>query len=784
MEQFSNALIYVPLLPLGGAVVNLLVGKRLRPRTAGMLASAVIAITALLSTQLVVWLALGPNTALTQTLFSADWLSSAQDLTRGLHVTAGLRLDALSAVLLMVITWIGFLIHVYAMGYMKGDPRVARFFAYLNLFMGAMLLLVLGDSLPMTFVGWEGVGLCSYLLIGFWYQDDKNATAGRKAFIVNRIGDFGFLLGMCLLFSLVGTLKYSALTPSLVKNVLWQPLWLNWPASYWVALLFFIGCTGKSAQIPLYVWLPDAMAGPTPVSALIHAATMVTAGVYVIARMHPLFEVVPATARMLIAGIGALTALFAATIGLVQRDFKKVLAYSTVSQLGFLFVGVGTGAYGAALFHLVTHAFFKAGLFLGAGSVMHALDGEGDITKMGGLRKKLPITHATFLVYCLAITGIFPFSGFFSKDSILLGAWDTVFPLVENAAIPVWVKTFVSHTYPRILWGALLLAALCTAIYMWRLYFLVFTGNFRGTPEQQAHLHESPPIMTVPLVALALGALGAGALGVPAVFFPEHTPWAEWLTHWLEPVVRTLAHTETTHKTEWLLMGVALAVSLFGINVAYVLYGGGFSKVSYTLARVFSPVHRLLLNKYYIDEFYQALFVRPLQASARFCSSIIDRWVVDGGLTRAGTAFVHGCARALRHFQNGSLHRYVTVMVLGTVGVWYAGSFQLLHRWQLRRAADVRLEQQNQTVRMHFPASSAGSVFYRVDWEGAGAVWEAMPLSKGPAQAIHTYSNPGTYHVVVEACDAPQDGLCARSDALWFPHPHMLVIPNPEAKRP
>jgi len=406
--------------------------------------------------------------------FEKDWITAGD-----LHVAAGLMLDRLSAVMVLIVTWIALLIHIYATGYMEHEPDYARFFGYLNLFTGSMLILVLGDSLPVTFVGWEGVGLCSYLLIGFWYQEDKNATAGRKAFIVNRVGDFGFLLGICLLWTLLGTVKYAEMGSLL--NELRRPFWMGWPAGYWVAVFLFIGCMGKSAQIPLYVWLPDAMAGPTPVSALIHAATMVTAGVYVVARTHGIFDITPSAAQMLVSGIGAITALLAATIGIVQRDFKKVLAYSTVSQLGFMFVGVGSGAYVAGIMHLMTHAFFKAGLFLGAGSVMHAMGGEGDITKMGGLGKHMPITRWTFFVYCLAIAGIVPFAGFFSKDAILAGAFAAEFRMA-GTMVP-WQAKLVA-LYPKLLWAMLAVAAMCTAFYMWRLYFMVFTGKFRGTEEQ------------------------------------------------------------------------------------------------------------------------------------------------------------------------------------------------------------------------------------------------------------------------------------------------------------
>lgn len=775
----SHSLVLIPLLPLAGALLNLTVGKRLKPATAGLLACAMVALTALLATHLVLHGVLSHSLTLTQSLFNSDWLF-IEDTSKSLHIAAGFRLDALSSVLVLVITWIGLVIHIYALGYMEGDTGFARFFGYLNLFMGAMLILVLGDSLPITFVGWEGVGLCSYLLIGFWYQDSKNAAAGKKAFLVNRIGDFAFLIGMCLLFNFLGTLNYQDITKEAVETHLRQPLWLGWPAWYWIALLLFIGCTGKSAQIPLYVWLPDAMAGPTPVSALIHAATMVTAGIYVIARIHPLFEVIPTSAKMWVAGVGALTALFAATIGLFQRDLKKILAYSTVSQLGFMFVGVGTGAYAAALFHLVTHAFFKAGLFLGAGSVMHALHGEGDISKMGGLRKHLPITHGVFLVYCLAITGIFPFSGFFSKDAILVGAWEATFQLTQAYSPSHWMYKFVHHTYPRILWGTLLLAALCTAIYMWRLYFLVFAGHFRGTPEQKAHLHESPPVMTIPLIVLALGAVFAGLLGWPASLAPHQATWTEWLGHWLR---FSVPHTPSvlSHQKEWILMGMALLVSLLGINLAYVLYGKGFSRTAHKLARSFPSLYRCVYNKYYVDEVYQFLFVHPVQRLARFCSLVIDRWILDKGLVSTWASMANGLARGLRHFQNGQLHRYLAVLLVGAALLWYANPSGWLRRWELRRAVDFLVRQQGTVARIYLPPTTE-TFYYRVDWETEGKNFHRIPSPVNQVGLVHTYKTPGTYHIVVEACDSLENGRCERSDQGWAPPSHTLVIPGPEAR--
>lgn len=769
-------LFWLPLLPLLGACINLLVGKRLRKGTSSLIGCGAVALAAVLATHAVLALSNVPaNTTLQDSFFQANWLSSLGDGRFDVHIQAGLVLDRLSSILVMVITWIGLLIHIYASSYMEQDEGFSKFFGYLNLFMGSMLILVLGNSLPVTFVGWEGVGLCSYLLIGFWHQDEKNASAGRKAFIVNRIGDFGFLLGMCLLFGLVGTLQYSDLSKQEILRVLAKPLWFGWPASYFVAAFLFVGCVGKSAQIPLYVWLPDAMAGPTPVSALIHAATMVTAGIYVVARTHGIFDrAIPANAPMLVAGIGAATALFAATIGLVQRDFKKVLAYSTVSQLGFMFVGVGTGNYVAAVFHLVTHACFKAGLFLGAGSVMHAMGGEGDITKMGGLRKKMPITHATFLVYCLAIAGIFPLSGFFSKDAILLGAWGAEFHVTTNT--PSWLQT-LAHLYPRLLWGALLLAALCTAIYMWRLYFLVFTGKFRGTEEQKHHLHESPVSITLPLVLLALGAIFTGMLGIPAVLAPFAPALQEWLSSWLSPWV---THTgELSHKMEFILMGIALLVSLIGISVASLLYQGGFSKTSQKLAHSLRPIHTLLANKFYIDEIYQILFITPIKNLSLFLREI-DKTLVDGMLIKGWAGLINALGKAVRYIQNGDVQRYLVGLVLGVGVIWYIASGDLLRVWELRQAADFEIKSQGNWVQVVLDKDKPTNehLFYKVKWEGES--WPITPGIQNPI-AEHIYEKPGTYHITVQVCDSPDfaTALCRSSDQLVVHHPHSVTLPTP-----
>jgi len=537
------------------------------------------------------------------------WTWNAGELV----IPVAFLLDPLSAVMVTVVTVVGFLIHVYAVGYMAGHRGYQRFFAYMNLFMGAMLLLVLGNNFLVTFVGWEGVGLCSYLLIGFYYEEEFPPYAGRKAFIVNRVGDFAFLVGMFALASRYGTLEYRTLFAAVAADPAGAaaPYLLGLSFAGFVALCLFVGAMGKSAQIPLYVWLPDAMAGPTPVSALIHAATMVTAGVYMVVRANVLYQLSPGVA-LFVAGVGAATALFAATIGLAQDDIKKVLAYSTVSQLGYMFVGAGVGAYTAAIFHLGTHAFFKALLFLGAGSVIHALSGEQDIRKMGGLAKVLPATYGTFLVATVAIAGIPPLAGFFSKDEILAGA-------------------FAGGHY--VLWGIGLLTAGLTACYMWRLLTLVFWGEFRGTAEARAHAHESPRVMTVPLLLLAVGAVTAGWIGIPSgMTFGKDL---NWLHHWLAPVVRPLGGGEApglSHGVEWVLIVASVAVAVLGILVARSLWGRRGVAADDAFAARLPGVQRTLANKYWVDELYDRIVIRPLAALARFCWKVIDTLVIDGAL--------------------------------------------------------------------------------------------------------------------------------------------------------
>jgi NADH-quinone oxidoreductase subunit L len=539
--------------------------------------------------------------------------------------------DPLSSLFLLIITGIGFLIHLYSTAYMHEEEPMhfGRYFAYLNLFVFSMLLLVLGGNYVVMFIGWEGVGLCSYLLIGFWFKNNNYNAAAKKAFIMNRIGDLGFLLAVFWLIVKLGTVSYGSVFAAVSQ--------LSTTDITIITTLLFVGAMGKSAQIPLYTWLPDAMAGPTPVSALIHAATMVTAGIYMIARSNILYTMAPAT-QTLVAVIGLSTAIFAATIALKQNDIKKVLAYSTVSQLGYMFLGLGVGAYTGAVFHVMTHAFFKALLFLGAGSVIHAMHHEQDITKMGGLKSKLPITHLTFLLGCIAIAGVPPFSGFFSKDEILMAAY---------ATNPIFYYVGMG--------GALL-----TAFYMFRLYSLTFLGNFRGTAHQQEHLHESPIAMTLPLMVLAFFAVVAGFVGIPELFAPN----AHALEHFLAPVFAgsaalTHAH-HLEHATEWILMGTATTIIL--IVIVYAITK--FKKYSSTEPN--TGIGKVLENKWYIDELYDTVIVNPLHWFAGFLKNTIEKYVIDGTVNGVGKLVGYG-SRQFRLIQSGQVGSYILMMVMALV---------------------------------------------------------------------------------------------------------------------
>ena len=548
-----------------------------------------------------------------------------------LHIPFAFQVDALSSLFLLIITGIGFLIHVYSASYMSHDEGVVKYFAFLNLFVFSMLLLVLGANYLIMFIGWEGVGLCSYLLIGFWYKNHAYTNAAKKAFVMNRIGDLGFLIGMLLVFVHFGTLTYldffGKLSPLTATTLPPNMLTI-------ITICFFIGATGKSAQIPLYTWLPDAMAGPTPVSALIHAATMVTAGIYMIARSNALFTLAPFTLH-LIAVIGLCTAILAATIAIKQYDIKKVLAYSTVSQLGFMFLALGMGAYTTAVFHVMTHAFFKALLFLGSGSVIHAMGGEQDIRKMGGLSKHMRITQITFLIGCSAISGIPGLSGFFSKDAIL-------------------AETFA---HDKLLYGLAICAAMMTAFYMFRLYFLTFSGHFRGTHDQEHHLHESPIAMTLPLMVLAVLSIVGGYVGLPEVM-SEHN----MLHDFLKGVVTNAEATPLAPSVEWGLMGVSVAVSVAMIVVAY------FTTRSASFSEN-TGIAKVLENKWFVDELYDFIVVKPLQ----LLSSLLDRFAeklgIDGLVNGVGTSVKWGSDK-MRLVQSGQVGFYIFVMVIGIVALF------------------------------------------------------------------------------------------------------------------
>jgi NADH-quinone oxidoreductase subunit L len=593
-----------------------------------------------------------------QTLF--QWIA-----IDGLNIDFAFRIDALNSLFVLVITGVGTLIHIYSIGYMGQDPAPGKFFCYLNLFCACMLVLVLGSSLPVLFLGWEGVGLCSYLLISFWYTDDDKASAGKKAFIVNRVGDFGFLLGMFLIYTTFGTLDFVGLKAAISTGV--SPVQLTAITS--ICLLLFVGCMGKSAQIPLYVWLPDAMAGPTPVSALIHAATMVTSGIYLVARLNFLYTLSP-DAMEFVAMIGGLTAIFAATIAVAQNDIKKVLAYSTVSQLGYMFLACGVGAYVSGVFHVITHAFFKALLFLGAGSVIHGMHHEQDIQKMGALRKVMPWTFLVFGAGWLAICGIPPFSGFFSKDEILWHAF----------------ASSRSHLW---LWLLGVVTALLTAFYMSRLFVLTFLGEARwpgganahsgpqdkmhkaahghdshadshgshGDPHDHGHgqPHESPWVMVGPLVVLAVFSAIGGFIGIPHM---------SWLEHWLEPIIPGFAPLRegVHHETEWFLMGFSVVVALVGMGSAFYVYLSPARRQS--LQQSLSGVLRVLENKWYVDEIYDTAIVRPLRAASHFLWKRIDVSIIDRAVLGVGTVSEMS-GSALRTSQTGSTQIYIVTFAIG-----------------------------------------------------------------------------------------------------------------------
>ena len=669
----------IPLLPFTGFLVNAFLGKRLPKSVSGGIACAVMLAAFGVSLKAVFTMLGTPGRFVEETFFT--WIASG-DLT----VNASFVVDSLTSVMILVITGIGSLIHIYSTAYMheETDSEYARYFSYLNLFASFMLVLVLGASFPLLFVGWEGVGLCSYLLIGFWYKKKSATDAGKKAFIVNRIGDFAFILGTLLIFTHFGSLDFQ----SVASQASMMPVEVGWGVLSVATLLLFIGATGKSAQIPLYTWLPDAMEGPTPVSALIHAATMVTAGVYMIGRNAVLFSHAPATMQV-VAVIGAATALFAGTIGLVQNDIKRVLAYSTVSQLGYMFLAMGVGAFSAGIFHLYTHAFFKALLFLGSGAVIHALHGEQDIRHMGGLKKELPITYWTFLIGAIAIAGVPGLAGFFSKDEILGQAYES------------------GHT---VLWVVGVLTALLTATYMFRLVFLTFHGTRRAASAgahghgahddhghgTSGHLHDAPPAMAVALIVLAIGSVAAGYVGVPAALGGHNE-----IEHYLAPSFRAMtpemhaafgsvetvqgrdAHAsaaaaarepggaaEPGHAegglSETALMGISILVAFAGIGIAWYFFVANPSAAD-SVAEAASPVRTLLLNKYYVDEIYDAAVVEPIVSVSRGgLWKVVDVEIIDGAVNAAGTV-VDRTAGLLRRLQTGSVRVYAASLMLGAV---------------------------------------------------------------------------------------------------------------------
>ena len=611
----TNLALLLLLSPFVGFLFNVFFGKKVSKGISGAIGTLTVLVSFLLSicffTQL-------QQSGKPFEIHLFDWIS-----VHNFKLDFGLLLDQLSLIWLLFVTGIGSLIHLYSISYMHDDENMHKFFAYLNLFVFFMITLVIGSNLLVMFIGWEGVGLCSYLLIGFWYKNQSYNDAAKKAFIMNRIGDLGFLIGIFILGSLFSSLNFmeikQALTAGNSDTVMLSV----------AALCLFIGACGKSAQLPLYTWLPDAMAGPTPVSALIHAATMVTAGIFMVTRMNFLFNLTPEV-QNIIAIVGASTALVAASTGLLQNDIKKVLAYSTVSQLGLMFLALGLGAYNVAVFHVITHAFFKACLFLGSGSVIHGLHGEQDMRKMGGLRKAMPITFWTMMISTLAIAGIFPFAGFWSKDEILMVAFE----------------------HNKVLWVVASIASIMTAFYMFRLMYLTFFKDFRGTEEQKHHLHESPSLITIPLVILAVLAVIGGAINLPG---------SNWLNHFLEPVLATKLEEHALGTQEYMLMGIALTGAVLGIIWAYFKY----------IKQAFVPkedaeivgVSKVIYNKYYVDEFYAFLIVRPLNSLSSFFRTTLEPAL--GKVVFSFGTVANGIGTQGKKLQTGSVGLYLFAFVIG-----------------------------------------------------------------------------------------------------------------------
>ncbi len=627
----------VPFFPLLGFAIIALSVNKIPNTVASYIACGSVLLSFIISAVLFLQLANAPEDqrSLTATFFT--WFSAGN-----FSAKIGFLVDPLSSLMLLIITGVGFLIHVYSIGYMHDDPAVNRFFSYLNLFVFFMLLLVMGSNYLLMFVGWEGVGLCSYLLIGFWFKNKDYTNAANKAFIMNRIGDLGLIIGVVLIFIQFGSVEYAKVLPKADELVSGSQMLTL------ITILLFVGAMGKSAQIPLYTWLPDAMAGPTPVSALIHAATMVTAGIYMIARNNILYTLSPISSNLVLI-VGLFTALIAAIIALTQNDIKKVLAYSTVSQLGLIFVALGVGAYSSGIFHMTTHAFFKALLFLGAGSVIHGLHGEQDIRKMGGLKKYLPTTFITFFIGVLAISGIPPFAGFFSKDEILAKAFE---------ANPI-------------VWGLALLASILTVFYMFRLLFLTFYGKVRASERALAHIHESPPSITIPLIILAvLSALG-GFMGVPEALFGSNQ-----VSHFLQPVFEKsqalLGEEHISHSTEYVLMGLVVGLTLIIIFITHSTYvKKGVVPVGDNEPT--SILHKLSYHKFYVDEIYDAVIVKPLFHVSLLFEKFIERSGIDRLVNSIGLS-VDGSSRVFRLLQNGNIGFYIFAMVIGVILILAANS--------------------------------------------------------------------------------------------------------------
>jgi NADH-quinone oxidoreductase subunit L len=696
----SAILPLIVLLPLLGGIINGLFGKYFSRQISYFIGNTAVLASFLLAVQVFMNLRglghAGSEQALKFTVF--QWISAGT-----YSFDFAFLADPLSSLMILVVTGVGFLVHLYSTSYMHDDPGYARYFAYLNLFIFSMLVLVLGKNLAMLFIGWEGVGACSYLLIGFWFKDMEKAEAGQKAFVVNRIGDIGFVAAIFLLLAYAGgSVDYESLRTafSAGHHMVDHPMTITL-----ICVLLFVGACGKSAQIPLYVWLPDAMAGPTPVSALIHAATMVTAGVYMIARLNFIFALSP-LAMTIVMLVGALTALMAASIGLVQNDIKKVLAYSTVSQLGYMVMAVGAGAFASGVFHLFTHAFFKACLFLGAGAVIHAMHHEQDIRNMGGLRRKLPVVHATFLIACIAIAGLPPLAGFFSKDAILAetvgfapntkelseyfeGNFERsailqlraesngagldeakVEPLAKIKKAEYIASVESLAKYRKIAFALALLAALMTAFYMFRLYFLTFAGEYRGDHHTWEHAHDSPWPMALPLILLAGLSVCAGWLGMP---FAEGK--FNLFEHWLDPVLergKELVGGHLEPSTEYGLMALSTAVAAFGVALAWSWYKSGPSPQAASLSASTGPVYNLLLNKYKIDELYFAVVITPLRWTSQALFHAVDRLLIDLVMVRLPGYALLGLSQVGRLVQTGDVQAYLVGVVAGVAALaWY-----------------------------------------------------------------------------------------------------------------